>query len=171
MKKLLYGVAYYDEYTPYDRLADDIRMMQTAGINVVRIAESTWSTHEPRNGEFDFTSVDRVLDAMHMAGIHVIVGTPTYAIPAWLAKAHPDVLASTPAGLGQYGRRQNMDITHPAYLFHAGRALRYYFNYSDNPATLRYPHATGRELLGGAPVAAGQMVSLAPWGALIIEEA
>ena len=50
MQRLLYGVAYYDEYMPYDRLADDIRMMQTAGINVVRIAESTWSTHEPQNG-------------------------------------------------------------------------------------------------------------------------
>ena len=47
MDKLLYGVAYYDEYMPYDRLDKDIQMMKDAGINVVRIAESTWSTHEP----------------------------------------------------------------------------------------------------------------------------
>ncbi|RBP62863.1 hypothetical protein [Brenneria salicis] len=35
--QLLYGVAYYDEYMPYDRLNEDIRMMKAAGINVVRI--------------------------------------------------------------------------------------------------------------------------------------
>src|SRR5215207_5832446 len=109
--KLLYGVAYYDEYMPYDRLDKDIDMMKAAGINVVRIAESTWSTHEPQNGVFDFRSVDRVLDAMHQAGISVIVGTPTYAVPTWMVKQHPDVLAVTPQGPGRYGARQIMDIT------------------------------------------------------------
>ncbi|MFB5265820.1 beta-galactosidase [Paenibacillus enshidis] len=124
MKKLLYGVAYYDEYMPYDRLDQDIRMMKEAGINVVRIAESTWSTHEPQNGVFDFTSVDRVLNAMHEAGIHVIVGTPTYAVPTWMVKQHPDILATTEKGAGKYGARQIMDITHPAYLFYAERIIR-----------------------------------------------
>jgi len=38
---LLFGVAYYDEYMPYERLYKDIQMMKDAGINVVRIAEST----------------------------------------------------------------------------------------------------------------------------------
>ena len=37
MNKLLYGVAYYYEYLPYDRLDEDIKMMKAAGINVVRI--------------------------------------------------------------------------------------------------------------------------------------
>ena len=67
--QLLYGVAYYDEYMPYDRLDKDIQMMKAAGINVVRIAESTWSTVEPQDGVFDFTHIDRVLNAMHKAGI------------------------------------------------------------------------------------------------------
>lgn len=124
MKKLLYGVAYYDEYMPYERLDQDIRMMKEAGINVVRIAESTWSTHEPQNGVFNFTSVDRVLDAMHEASIHVIVGTPTYAIPTWMVRQHPDILATTEKGPGKYGARQIMDITHPAYLFYAERIIR-----------------------------------------------
>ena len=80
MEELLYGVAYYDEYMPYDRLEKDVEMMKKAGINLVRIAESTWSTLEPQDGVFDFYHIDRVLDAMEEAGIHVIVGTPTYAI-------------------------------------------------------------------------------------------
>ena len=139
MQKLLYGVAYYDEYMPYDRLDDDIRMMQAAGINVVRIAELTWSTHEPQNGVFDFRSVDRVLDAMHQAGISVIVGTPTYAIPTWMVRQHPDVLAITPQGPGRYGARQIMDITNPTYLFYAERIIRPLIGQvSEHPAVIGY---------------------------------
>ena len=81
MDRILYGAAYYDEYMPYDRLDTDIAMMKKAGINVIRIAESTWSSEEPEEGVFDFSHVTRVLDACEKAGISVIVGTPTYAIP------------------------------------------------------------------------------------------
>lgn len=102
MKKLLYGAAYYDEYMPYDRLQQDVAMMKKAGINTVRIAESTWSTCEPQEGVFDFSHVERVMDAMEEAGINVIIGTPTYAIPTWMVKYHPDVLAETVTGRGIY---------------------------------------------------------------------
>jgi beta-galactosidase len=124
MKELLYGAAYYDEYMPYDRLDKDVEMMKKAGINTVRIAESTWSTCEPQPGVFDFSHVERVMDAMEEAGINVIIGTPTYAVPTWMVKAHPDVLAETVRGRGIYGTRQIMDITHPVYLFYAERVIR-----------------------------------------------
>ena len=124
MKKLLYGAAYYDEYMPYDRLQQDVAMMKKAGINTVRIAESTWSTCEPQEGVFDFSHVERVMDAMEEAGINVIIGTPTYAIPTWMVKSHPDVIAETVKGRGIYGARQIMDITHPVYRFYAERVIR-----------------------------------------------
>ena len=124
MEKLLYGSAYYDEYLPYDRIAIDVAMMKDAGHNVVRIAESTWSTLEPQPGVFDFTHVDRAIDHMEAAGIAVIVGTPTYAVPAWLVASHPDVLAETHSGPGRYGARQNMDIINPTYRFHAEAVIR-----------------------------------------------
>ena len=98
--------------------------MKKAGINTVRIAESTWSTCEPQPGVFDFSHVERVMDAMEEAGINVIIGTPTYAVPTWMVKAHPDVLAETVRGRGIYGARQIMDITHPVYLFYAERVIR-----------------------------------------------
>ena len=122
--KLLFGVAYYDEYMPYERLDKDIQMMKEAGINVVRIAESTWSTVEPQDGVFDYSHIDRVLNAMHKAGIQVIIGTPTYAVPTWLVKKYPDVLATTPQGPNRYGARQNMDITNTHFRFHAERVIR-----------------------------------------------
>ena len=124
MEKLLYGAAYYDEYMPYDRLDKDVAMMKKAGINTVRIAESTWSTCEPQDGVFEFDHVERVMDAMEEAGINVIIGTPTYAVPTWMVKSHPDILATTVNGRGIYGPRQIMDITSPAYRFYCERVIR-----------------------------------------------
>lgn len=123
-EKILYGVAYYEEYAPYDRLNADVQMMKSAGINVVRIGESTWGTLEPQDGVFDFSHIDRVIRAMDRAGIQVIVGTPTYAVPTWLAREHPDVLAVTATGRNLYGTRQNMDITNAHFRFYAERVIR-----------------------------------------------
>jgi beta-galactosidase len=137
--KLLYGVAYYYEYMPYERLDKDVQMMKDCGINVVRVAESTWGVWEPQDGVFDFSKLDRVLDAMNKAGIRVIVGTPTYAFPAWLAKEHPEVLATTPYGKNKYGARQNMDIVNPVFRFYAERIIRKLISHvKDNPAVIGY---------------------------------
>ncbi|MFM2368442.1 MAG: hypothetical protein RL619_742 [Bacteroidota bacterium] len=139
MDKLLFGVAYYDEYMPYDRLDKDVQMMKDAGINVVRIAESTWSTVEPQDGIFDFTHIDRVLNAMHKAGISVIVGTPTYAVPTWLVRKYPDILAITPDGPNRYGARQNMDISNPNFRKHAEIVIRKIMEHVKNhPAIIGY---------------------------------
>lgn len=122
--KLLFGAAYYDEYLPYDRIETDMEMMERANINVIRIAESTWSTWEPQEGVFDFTHLHRMLRASAAHHISVIVGTPTYAIPTWLAAKCPDIITQTHDGPGRYGPRQNMDITHPVYLKHAEIIIR-----------------------------------------------
>ena len=122
--ELIYGVAYYYEYLPCDRIDEDFRMMNEAGINTIRIAESTWSSWEPSDGVFDFTYLHIMLDAATRYGLKVIVGTPTYAIPSWLDRKHPDILAETHWGKNRYGARQNFDITNPHYLFHAERIIR-----------------------------------------------
>ena len=122
--KLLFGAAYYAEYMPCDRLEEDMTMLTQAGFNMIRVAESTWSTWEPRDGEFDFSVLRRVLDAAQRHGLSVIVGTPTYAIPPWLAKKYPDILSDTHGGKCRYGPRQNFDLTHPGYRFHAERIIR-----------------------------------------------
>lgn len=139
--KLLYGVAYYDEYMPLDRLDEDIKLMQAANINVIRIAESTWATEEPQNGVFDFSHVERVLQATVNTGIRVIVGTPTYAVPPWLAAEHPEVLAITERGHGKYGARQIMDITSPAYLFYGERVIHRLLE-----CVQKYPHVIGFQI-------------------------
>ena len=51
-----------------------------------------------------------------------------------------------------------------------GEVVRYYLNYSDRPATFRYPHGAGTELLSGAAVATDSQQQLAPWGVMIVPE-
>src|SRR5256886_2845002 len=62
MDTVLYGVAYYPEYMPYDRLDQDVQLMQKAGITVVRIGEFSWGLWEPEDGKFEFAWIDRVVD-------------------------------------------------------------------------------------------------------------
>jgi len=149
---VLYGAAYYNEYMPQDtptaqaaRLDKDVALMKDAGLNVVRMGESTWSLWEPEDGKFEYAWMDRVVDAMGKAGIKVIMGTPTYSIPAWMAHQHPEILARrTPGGTfggatveGTYGMRQNMDTDSPAYRFYAERMIRHIVaHYKDNPTVI-----------------------------------
>src|SRR5207244_10236054 len=91
IETVLYVVSYYTEYMPYERLDKDVELMQKARITVVRVGESTWSSWEPRDGDFQFAWMQRVLDRLHAAGIKVILGTPTYSIPTWLYKEHPEI--------------------------------------------------------------------------------
>lgn len=123
-EKLWFGAAYYPEYLPSGRMDEDMRLMREAGFNLIRVAESTWSTWEPRDGVFDFSLLHRTLEAAGKHGLSVIVGTPTYAVPPWLARKYPDILSETHTGPCRYGPRQNMDLTHPGYRQHAERIIR-----------------------------------------------
>jgi beta-galactosidase len=145
---VLYGAAYYNEYMPgdqADRLEKDVALMKDAGLNVVRMGESTWSLWEPEDGRFEYAWMDRVVNAMGKAGIKVILGTPTYSVPAWMAHQHPEMLARRmnagpfggPGIDSTYGMRQNMDTDSPAYRFYAERLIRHIVaHYKNNPTVI-----------------------------------
>jgi len=143
---ILYGVAYYNEYMPDEgdgqpalrakRLEKDVQMMKDAGISVVRMGESTWALWEPQDGHFEYAWMDTIVAAMRKAGIKVIMGTPTYSVPTWMAHAHPEILV-VPQGASQpvtYGMRQNMDTDNPTYRKYAKRLItNLVSHYKDNP--------------------------------------
>ncbi|MDC2956847.1 beta-galactosidase [Streptomyces gilvifuscus] len=144
--RVLFGAAYYHEYTPaYDpelrpdeRLKTDLDLMAEAHFTVIRVGESVWSTWEPENGRFDLDWLQPVLDGAHERGISVILGTPTYAAPPWLARQYPEIAAEYATGrrLG-WGARQEIDFTHPAFRFHAERIIRKMVaRYADHPAVI-----------------------------------
>ncbi len=102
MEKLYYGTAYHIETLPQGRLEKDVEMMVRAGINAVCVCGSAWALLEPRDGEFDFSLLDRVLSAMQEAGIGVIVQLPVCPVPAWLIRKHPSAL------IGSEGAKANI---------------------------------------------------------------
>ena len=140
MDRILYGASYYTEYMPYERLEQDVKLMQQAGLNVVRMGESSWGLWEPEDGRFEFAWMDRVVERLHQAGIKVILGTPTYSIPAWLYKAHPEIVVTHLDGKTiTYGLRQNTDLANPTYRFYCERVIRKIAEHCRaNPAVIGY---------------------------------
>ena len=136
--RTLYGAAYYHEYHQTPRLAEDMRLMREANLTVIRVGESTWSTWEPNDGHFELEWMQEILDAAHESGISVIMGTPTYAMPPWLARKHPEIMADKRTGQPiPYGHRQNMDYSSPIFLTYAERIIRKIVErYANHPAVI-----------------------------------
>jgi len=135
---LYYGSSYYFEYLPFDRLDDDIRMMQEANLNYARVGDSVWALCEPEEGRFDLDWLQRILDALHAGGIAVVLATPTYAVPPWLAQTYPEIMAVPAAGPAmRFGGRQNVDFSHPTFRYYAERMVRAFMErYADHPSVV-----------------------------------
>ncbi|MDR0796823.1 MAG: beta-galactosidase, partial [Tannerella sp.] len=52
----------------------------------------------------------------------------------------------------------------------AGKQIHYVFNYSGQDKEIRYPFASGKELLSGKNIGNGQTLTLKPWDVVIVEE-
>ncbi|WP_435800278.1 beta-galactosidase [Streptomyces coeruleorubidus] len=140
--------------------------MAEARFTVIRVGESVWSTWEPENGRFELDWLQPVLDGAHERGISVVLGTPTYAVPPWLARQYPEIAAEDATGRrAAWGARQEVDFTHPASRFHAERVIRAIAaRYAAHPAVIgfqvdnepgpRLPHLRAvlpERVRGGAP--------------------
>ena len=139
-QQVLFGAAYYHEYQPSPRLDTDLDLMVDAGFSVIRVGESVWTTWEPEEGRFDLEWLAPILDGAAERGISVIIGTPTYAAPPWLARRYPEIAGETGTGRRMpWGGRQEIDYTHPAFKFHAERVIRKILGrYADHPAVIGY---------------------------------
>jgi len=104
-------------YQPVDRspaqIKQDIALMKSAGLNIVRMGDLSWDSFEPEEGRFTFEWFDDILDQMHAAGIRVIVDIPGEPAPIWLHKTYPGVDIVSQEG----------DVVKPAW--------RYWDNISD----------------------------------------
>jgi beta-galactosidase len=138
--KVLFGAAYYHEYSPDVPLDKDLDLMAEAGFSVIRVGESVWSTWEPSNGEFHLDWLEPVLDGASERGIAVVLGTPTYAVPPWLARLYPEIAGESRTGEPiPWGARQEADFTHPAFRFHAERVIRPILRrYARHPAVIGF---------------------------------
>ena len=82
---MYFGCDYYPEHWTEQRWEEDARLMDEAGLNVVRMAEFAWSKMEPKEGEFDFDWLDKAITILAKHDIQTVLGTPTATPPSWLA--------------------------------------------------------------------------------------
>lgn len=110
------GTSWYPEQWPEERWAVDLAMMRRAGFNTVRIGEFAWSRMESAAGRYDFSWLDRAIDAAAAQGMMVVLGTPTAAPPAWLTQAWPDTLRVDEDGKrATHGARRHFSFASARY--------------------------------------------------------
>ncbi|MGH1480176.1 MAG: beta-galactosidase [Geminicoccales bacterium] len=132
----LLGVCYYPEHWPEARWPEDAAMMADLGIRFVRIGEFAWSRLEPARDQFDWDWLDRVLESLNIAGLQVVLGTPTATPPKWLVDRQPDILAWGEDGLPRrFGSRRHYCFTSPSWRQETARiCLQLARRYGDHPA-------------------------------------
>ncbi len=162
--RILFGAAFYEEYRVTGSLERDLDLMVEAGFTVIRVGESVWSTWEPAPGEFELEWLAPVLDAALERGIAVVLGTPTYAVPPWLSKMHPEIAADVATGESHpWGSRQEVDIANPVFRRHAETVIRAVLGrYATHPAVIGFQvdNEPGLHLLHNDDVFSGFLAHL-----------
>lgn len=115
-KNIQFGVDYYPEHWERSRWETDYQMMKELGMDVVRLAEFSWSLLEPSDGVFAFDWLEEAVDLAQSYGIKVVLGTPTAAPPAWLIAKHPEIQPVDHEGHTHYfGGRHHDCQSNPVY--------------------------------------------------------
>lgn len=119
-----YGGDYNPEQWPEEVWDEDVRLMQRGGINFATVGVFSWAKLEPREGQFDFAWLDRVLDKLHAGGVRVDLATATASPPPWLTHRYPEVLPVTESGVRlSPGSRQHYCPSSPLYRRFAARLV------------------------------------------------
>ena len=119
------GVDYYPEQWPPALLEPDLDTIQELGCNIIRIAEFAWHIMEKQEGQYDFTFFDHVIAQAKKRNLKIMMGTPTAAIPAWLAQKHPDILSQSETGQPRsFGGRHVVCYNSPHLYEYAGKIIR-----------------------------------------------
>ncbi|WP_309571768.1 beta-galactosidase, partial [Deinococcus sp.] len=158
---LLLGSCDFPEHVPRDRWARYAQQQRDAGLSFVRIAEFAWSRIEPNQGHYDWNWLDQAVEAYHAAGLKVVLCTLTATPPAWLTRAHPEILPHDEQGrVREFGSRRHYDFASSVYREHSRRVtLAMALRYGRHPAVVGWQtdnefgcHATSRSY-GGASAA------------------
>jgi beta-galactosidase len=114
--QIQFGCDYNPEQWPLATRIDDVTLMQEAGVTIVAINIFGWASVEPRSGEFDFDTLDHVIELLHAGGIQVNLGTGTSSPPPWLTTLHPEILPTAADGTTRWpGGRQAWCPSSPVF--------------------------------------------------------
>ncbi len=111
-----YGADYNPEQWPEEIWPEDVARMREAGVTMVSLGIFSWSRIQPREGEFDFEWLDRVVELLHEGGIAVDLATATASPPPWASAAYPEILPRDENGAVYWpGSRQQFAPSSPVY--------------------------------------------------------
>ncbi|MCE9500954.1 MAG: beta-galactosidase, partial [Leptospira sp.] len=96
---MIFGVDYYPEQWTGKDWDEDILIMKNMGISSVRLAEFSWALMEPKEGKFDFSFYEMIINKFRKARMSVILGTPTATFPPWLYKKYPEIVQVSKEGI------------------------------------------------------------------------
>lgn len=134
------GVDYYPEQWDVSMIDADMDNIVELGCNVIRIAEFAWHIMEKTEGQYDFSFFDHVISKAKDKGLHVILGTPTATIPAWLAKKEPSILSEFENGQKRvFGGRHVYCFNSPVMYEYSEKIIRKMVeHYKDEPAVVAW---------------------------------
>ncbi|AOZ73550.1 hypothetical protein BK816_08005 [Boudabousia tangfeifanii] len=114
--EVAYGGDYNPEQWDAETVAEDLRLMAQAKVNLVTPAVFAWTNLEPEEGQYDFDWLEEVLDKLHQTGVKVDLATGTASPPAWMAQKYPETLPVNEHGvrLG-FGSRQQYCPNSPKF--------------------------------------------------------
>lgn len=113
---ILLGTSWYPEQWPETQWESDLKLMEKAGVHMVRVGEFAWSRMEPSEGHYDLDWLERAVAAAGKHSIYTVVGTPTAAPPAWLTEKYPQTLRVDAEGhRAEHGNRQQFNWANPKY--------------------------------------------------------
>lgn len=118
------GCAYYPEYWGQERVEIDAKLMQEAGVNIVRIGEFAWSRMEAEEGVFTLDWLHECVKIFGNYGINILMCTPTATPPAWLTFTYPDTLLVKSDGKRvEHGGRRHYCYSSDTYKRHTIRIV------------------------------------------------
>ena len=115
---LIHGADYNPEQWIDDKSIwdEDMRLMKLAHCNEMSVGIFSWAKLEPREGEYDFSFLDEIIEKIGKNGGKVILATPSGARPHWMADKYPEVLRVGSDGVREHFRgRHNHCFTSPIY--------------------------------------------------------
>ena len=114
----IHGADYNPEQWLHDRSVwdEDMRLMKLAHCNEMSVGIFSWAKLEPREGEYNFSFLDEIIEKIGNNGGKVILATPSGARPHWMADRYPEVLRVGSDGVREHFRgRHNHCFTSPVY--------------------------------------------------------
>lgn len=134
LSRFLYGGDYNPEQWPEDTWANDIQVFKQAHLNSATINVFSWALLEQREGEYDFSKLDKIVKELSDANFDIVLATATAAMPAWMFKKYPDVARVDYQGRRHvFGQRHNFCSNSKNYQVLASKLVkkivsRYYKN-------------------------------------------